>query len=347
MAASTSRQLVGCPPATPHLDQPTLEKLARQFTRPRKSEAYRDTREVKEAWKRAKKEKTKQAWKAAMAMRREARQRWQEQRIRAAVSGHWGTFRQLTDKKEAGWEVPFAEAGEVEEVDPHEWLVDHFRQALTEGCRALPVEWTKEHMAGNPFTMEELRAAIGHTKTGKSVGIDLTSAELLRGMCSEPVTEQAMLTWLESVRSSARAPQAWKMTIMSLLPKTPRPSKPKDLRPISLSSAMSKLYCHMLLGRTREHILPQGTAQCAHGGRQTADYLFSGIRSFQHESEWRHGAHWLRLDVSKAFDRLRRDRVLQMLARLLPPHMEQVARPYARQLHRNSHAMGGHCHQAN
>ena len=65
---------------------------------------------------------------------------------------------------------------------------------------------------------------------------------------------------------------------MSLLPKVPKPRAPKDLRPISLSSAMPKLYCYLLLKRTRACILPQGSAQCAHSGRQTADYLLQRVQ---------------------------------------------------------------------
>ena len=317
------RQVVRQVPELGHLDQATLEQVARDFTRPRRSAGYKDPPEVKRAWKHAKVQRTTQAWKAAMAARRTARQQWQAQRIEAAAQGNWQMFRQLTDKQEVGWDVPFAEAAEAEGTDPHEWLVDHFKQALSETTDTSPVRWIKPRAPGRPFHIEELREAIEHTKHGKSVGVDLSSAELLRAMSQNSTTEQAMLEWLERVRSTATAPQAWKTTIMSLLPKVAKPSKPKDLRPISLSSAMSKLYCHMLLTRTRQHILPQGSAQCSHSGRQTADYLFSGIRAFQHESEWRHGAHWLRLDVAKAFDRLRRAKVMQMLADLLPPEMEQ------------------------
>ena len=107
------------------------------------------------------------------------------------------------------------------------------------------------------------------------------------------------------------------------MPKCQQVAGPRDLRPISLSSAMAKLFCSLLLHRTRKVILPVSSAQCAFARRQAADCMFSGIRSFQLETEWRHGCHWLRLDIAKAFDRIRRDKILNMLRDRLPENMSQ------------------------
>ena len=155
------------------LDGPNrLEDLARKYTRPRQSEAYRDPEHVKQARKPAKLTKTAQAWKHALGLRKKARQEWQASRVARAVQGEWKIFRQLTDKQEGGWDVSLAEAAEEAGEDRHQWIVKHFTAALTKtGAPAPEEEWTKGTAPAKPFSLEEPRDAIAHARMGKSVGL--------------------------------------------------------------------------------------------------------------------------------------------------------------------------------
>ena len=90
-------------------------------------------------------------------------------------------------------------------------------------------------------------------------------------------------------------------------------------RPISLGSTIGKVFGQMLLARTPVVLHPSGPEQCAHAGRQTADYIHSAIRTFQLETEWRWGLHWMKLDIRKASDSLSRSRALQHLRRVFLP----------------------------
>ena len=112
---------------------------------------------------------------------------------------------------------------------------------------------------------------VGRGKTKKAVGLALTSYELVKALCQDEVSEGSLLAWMQSVRKGVEIPKAWLTTIIALLPRKPRPESPSDMRPISLGSALGKVFGGLLLQRTRAVLRPKGPEQCALGGRQTAD----------------------------------------------------------------------------
>ena len=100
---------------------------------------------------------------------------------------------------------------------------------------------------------------------------------------------------------------------MVLIPKIAHPTLPKQVRPICLASAVDKLYCRMLLQRTREALKYTGPAQSMGEGRQTVDYIWAINRLMRLEQERRKGLWWVKLDMEKAFDRLDRANFLSKL----------------------------------
>ena len=202
--------------------------------------------------------------------------------------------------------------------DPLIWAAEHFAEIFREARGAQEVEWRREQNNGRPFSVEEIRSVIQKGKSKRAVGLDLTSYELAKALCQSETSEQALLAWMESVRMGAEVPQAWLTTILTLLPKKAKPATPGDLRPISLGSCVGKIFGGLLLQRTRAVLLPQGPGQCALGGRQTADYLFSVMKTFAVETEWKFGLKWLRIDINKAYDSIHRGKILEYLERVLP-----------------------------
>eukprot|EP00439_Symbiodinium_sp_Y106_P082670 s1758_g22.t1 len=93
------------------------------------------------------------------------------------------------------------------------------------------------------------------------------------------------------------------------------------MRPFGLSSALGKIFGGLLLQRTRAVLHPRGPEQCALGGRQTADYLFSVFRTFAVETEWKFGLSWLKIDINKAYDSIHRGKILEYLESELPATM--------------------------
>ncbi|CAE7220435.1 unnamed protein product, partial [Symbiodinium sp. CCMP2456] len=316
------RVVVGEIPPQVGFSQATAEKLAREYTQPKKGARYRDPPEVRAAFKRAKLADTEQAWKHAQSARRGARDEWLNAKIQRASQGSWKDMKDLKDRTGAEWAVHLTEEAYAQHRDPLLWTTEHFAKvfrAATEECK--PVAWKRTEMHGRAFDTQELRSVVTKGQRGKAVGLDLTSYELVKELCKDPVTEGSLLAWMESVRLGAPVPKAWLTTIVTLLPKKTKPESPADLRPISLSSAMGKIFGGLVLQRTRAALRPKGPEQCALGGRQTADYLFSVIRTFSLETEWRFGLMWLKLDIHKAYDSINRSKVLEYLSEHLPDEM--------------------------
>ena len=121
-----------------------------------------------------------------------------------------------------------------------------------------PVHWKRGQHEGVPFSVDELRTVVAKGKGRKAVGFDLTSYELVKELCRNETSEQALLAWMEAVRMGAEIPKAWLTTIITLLHKKPKPAAPSDMRPISLSSALGKIFGGLLLQRTRAVLHPRG-----------------------------------------------------------------------------------------
>ena len=163
---------------------------------------------------------------------------------------------------------------------------------------------------------------MGKLKARKAVGLDYTSQELLAGVMATPGGEEHMLEWFNRVLVEQRVPPAWNEPLLVLLPKVDVPLRCKQLRPIAMSSAVSKLFARMLLTRTGHALLPRTAAQCAAPGRQAADFLFSIHRVFELSREWGSPVCAMKVDLNKAFDCVDRGVLLQRLAGRLGPCAE-------------------------
>ena len=320
-------------PSCEIVNQAVLEDLARKCTKPKTSERYRDPEAVKALYLQAKRSRSEQDWKRAHKARREAQDAWRKKKLEKAAACNWAEYRSTKQQGGSEWAVGFVEEAEIQNKSPLRWTVDHFRTLFQQTePREVPA-WTKEVDSGSHFTVEELEAAVQRGKGSKAVGEDLVSFELLKELAKDKPTAQALLAWMERLRCGEPLPDQWLRTIVTLLPKKDQVKSPADLRPISLGSAASKLFGTMLLFRTRQHIGPIGPAQCAHGGRQTADYVHAALRSFSLDTEWKLGMSWCRIDIRKAFDTVGRDKALRLLRDRLPPSMYSEYRCWERLFH--------------
>ena len=300
-------------PPQPGLNQTRVEQLAAQYTKPYPDRRYRDPQAVQKAFREARLQNTESAWKTAQLARRKARDDWHHAKVLRAVQGGWQDMRELRAREGTEWAV------HLQKQDPLSWTAKHFADLFKQAAEQAEVRWPQAD--GNPFQLEELRAVLQKGKRRKAVGLDGTSYEFLKGLCQDQMSEQSLLMWLESVCMGAPIPEAWLTTIITLLPKKDKPGSPSDLRPISLSSAVGKVFGGLLLGRTRMVLAPQGPEQYALCGRQTADYLFAVFRTFALETEWKLGLHWLKIDINKAYDSIHRGKILEFLETHLPQEM--------------------------
>ncbi|CAE7346755.1 unnamed protein product [Symbiodinium microadriaticum] len=290
------------------LDQEGIEQLARQCTKPATGHGYKDSDEVKQAFREAKRRGTAVLWKKALKMRSEARKQWELARLHRAGQGEWHSFKALKPRREEGWDVGFADA---QQGDPHAAVHEHLTEVYQGPEDVTPVQaWEGDVRA---FTVEELRVGVQQMKRGKAVGTDLTSTELLLGVMEVPGGEGHLLEWYNRILVTGAIPARWNQPILIMLPKMRAPRKARDLRPIAMGSSVSKLFSRMLLNRSLSLICPQTYAQCSGPGRQTSDFLYTVIRLFELTREWGNPLAVFKLDLAKAFDSVDRQMLLDRL----------------------------------
>ena len=318
--SSNRPRVVTCPTVQVEgeITQAKLEKLAKTCTRTRPGLAYQDPPEVKVFFRIARQSRSPEAWKRALRGRRDARKIWVEDKIRAATAGDWAAFKAVAKKGAVGWEGHMAEAM-GDGVDPHSAVHDHLKKVYGEGMPIPSFPYSESQVETVPdFTMDELREALDKGKKGVAVGPDRVSHELLLKLASTPEGEDKLLCWFNRLlHGKEPLPQEWNTTAMILIPKVAKPEDPKQVRPICVGSATAKVYCRLLLARTKTALHYTGSSQSMGAGRQTSDYVFCTARMMQLEQEWRRGCCFLKLDIEKAFDSLNPHVFLAKLAEKL------------------------------
>ena len=298
------------------ITQEKLVALAQSSTKPRPGLAYHDPPEVKVFFQVARSTTTSEAWKRALKGRRDARKEWMKQKIAAAAQGDWAAYQTVAKKGAAGWEAHFA-SSLGEDKDPHVVVHDHLQEVYGGNCPPVSAfPFPREEVArADDFTAEELREALRKGKRGVAVGADKVSLELLVKVAATLEGETKLLAWFNRLlHGEERMPTDWGIATMILLPKVSLPEDPKQVRPICVGSATSKVYCRLLLERTKQALQYTESSQSMGEGRQTADYVFCVSRMMQLEQEWRTGCCFLKLDIEKAFDSLNRQVFLEKLA---------------------------------
>ena len=192
------------------------------------------------------------------------------------------------------WEHHLANANH----DPHKVIHEHLQGIYSseETVKETPPELPFEEI-----TMDELRYAVHLGKNNVSVSHDGASRELLVGIMQSTGGPEAMLIWFNNLLRTGALPENWYRSLMVVLPKTALPTLPKELRPISMSSAISKTFCRLVLGRSKRHIRPWGHASARAPPTNSWKAGFSRLR------------YYLKVDLEKAFDLVSRPALLEFL----------------------------------
>ncbi|CAE7455558.1 unnamed protein product [Symbiodinium sp. CCMP2592] len=282
-------------PKIEKLDQTVISNLAQSHTAPKTGTSYSDPEDVKALFRIARFGRNRDEWKAAFQARRKARGAWQQEQLRKAAAGDWGAFRRVRKKPKGEWEHVFADANS----DPHRCIHDHLQNIYrSDEC----VEVCEPVLPFQPVQLEELQTAVRLGKRGVSVCHDGTSQELIQGIMVAEGGAEALRQWFSEILRTGNLPEDWYRSLMVVLPKTSHPVLPKELRPISMSSALSKTFCRIVLQRSKKSVKAQGSCQCSGPQKQTTDYIYCVHHLMALEREWKGGLAFLKVDLEKAFD---------------------------------------------
>ncbi|CAE7208035.1 unnamed protein product [Symbiodinium sp. CCMP2592] len=256
------------------VDDTDITELARTCTRPRRSQAYKDSAEIKDTVKEARRTNDMASWKRAHRLRRRARRDWEDKRLSRILVGSWDEFRQLQNEKKRrrGWwgnllqdKASSTLTREVREhlekkmVDPSRtnWDVE-----LAQTIKDVTIEG--EFLE---FTILDIRVELQQMRCRSSIGPDGISVHLLREISSHDTLAPQFVALVNHIIRTGETPDIWRESFLALL------------------------------------------AKC----RQAADLIGSVCRARDVIREWRLPCLLCKLDVAGAFDKVDRRKVAQLL----------------------------------
>ena len=166
-----------------------------------------------------------------------------------------------------------------------------------------------------PFTPEEVGKAIKSLKNNKSPGSDQLKSELLK--FGPNIIHQEIAEILNEIAKTGTYPQEVKNGLLIPLPKPgKRQGPPGNLRPIILLSILRKILAICMIKRTSKKFQEKiPVTQAAYKeGRSTTEMVFSfKILAEKAITSKQYQANLLLLDMSKAFDTVKRPTLLSDL----------------------------------
>ena len=254
-------------------------------------------------------------------MRRQSeRDQWLQDLTQAASQGDAQAVRSLQGQSpfssSAQMDLAFraysGERGFAREVKRH--LLDKFDAAeCSQGlAEPSPVDGS-QLLEAQPFSVDEVAERLLHLKKRKCSGPSGVSVEFLVGVAQFEEGIALITEHLNQVLRDGAAVPEQREVWMVLLPKLSRIVEAKNLRPISLSESLHKLYMSLLLRRVQGTWHPPKFQQGGYPGSQVLDALFLAANRLQRESLEQSPAIWVSADVASAFDSVRWDKMRQVL----------------------------------
>ncbi|CAE7741516.1 unnamed protein product [Symbiodinium sp. CCMP2592] len=208
---------------------------------------YNDPPEVKDLIERRKKLRDPDARAALMQeihfSRKESKQQHKEDLLRRAKAGDRRAIAHMRSSAAAGGlttAVKDLHAFYTAKYDSDEPPIGdaHWEKAIDRHAGA--------HTA--PVTREELQKALAKCNPGVSAGLDGVTFEGLKVLLRRDTRDRLPMYFTRLLRGELPVPEGWRQGKIVLLPKVPRPSCPKDLRPVCLVPSLSRLYAKVLDG---------------------------------------------------------------------------------------------------
>ena len=165
------------------------------------------------------------------------------------------------------------------------------------------------------FSTSEVADVVYGMKTGKSAGPDGIVYEHLQVVMGSDLKVHFVEMLNAILVGKVDLPQTWMMSHVVFLPKTSSPALPKDLRPIVLSSVISKVFTRLLLQRLRPRFPPMTSGQIiGESGAQTLDAALAVQHAIRLSEERKQPLVVGQLDIAEAFDIVSHHAVASFLA---------------------------------
>jgi hypothetical protein len=210
--------------------------------------------------------------------------------------------------------------------DMENTLISHFQNLLTEPradrqeaiskiTRHVPSLVTPEQNAGllRPITIEEVDQALQETPKDKAPGPDGFTSDFFHHCW--PLIRTEVWEIIEDSRASGQILQALNATFLTLIPKEGQAHHPKQFRPIALCNVIYKLLTKVIARRLKP-ILPTIISPEQSGyveGRQILDSVILAHEVIHSLQKTKTPGMLLKLDLSKAFDKISWDYMRAML----------------------------------
>jgi len=169
------------------------------------------------------------------------------------------------------------------------------------------------------FTPEEVKAVVDSIGDLKAPGPDEMPAVFYKqfwDVIGEKVTKEVL-----DVLNGGLIPEGWNETTIVLIPKVKNPDKLKDLRPISLCNVIYKIVSKALANRLKQILLEMiSPAQSAFvPGRLISNNIliaYELTHYMKQKKKGKEGYAAVKLDMSKAYDRVEWHFLAQMMEKL-------------------------------
>jgi hypothetical protein len=169
------------------------------------------------------------------------------------------------------------------------------------------------------YSDEEIKQALDSMADLKAPGPDGMPALFYKKFWE--ITGKDVVREVKALLNGGDMPQGWNETVVVLIPKAPNPDKLKDLRPISLCNVIYKIASKVLSNRLKlviPDVISLNQSAFVPGRLITDDVLlaYELTHYMQQKRTGLEGFAALKLDMSKAYDRVEWDFLRRMMCKL-------------------------------
>lgn len=181
-------------------------------------------------------------------------------------------------------------------------------------------------------SVEEVQAALKCSKNMKAPGFDSIFNLVLKNLSLSTLTH--IVNIFNKCLDLNYFPSCWKMAkIVPILKPGKDPTSPKSYRPISLLSALSKLFERVILNRVQDHVSTNNILPPEQfgfrKGHSTAHQLFRVVNIIKKNKSVAKSTVMGLLDVEKAFDNVWHDGLVYKLYRYnFPNYLIKIIQHY-------------------